>query len=372
MTGGGRVLALVTDAYGAGGGIAQYNRDFLGALAAFPGVKDINVLPLSGGPNSGPLPVSVRQAAPAVGRLAFVFHAVWASLTSPCDMIFCGHLHLAPLAAAIAAVRRVPLVTQLHGIEIWGPLSAARRWAIERSLVVLCVSRDTRRRVLEQTRIEPECALVLPNTVDPVYRPGDPLQARARFGLADARRILLTVGRLDPREAYKGHDRVIAALPELLAAEPRLLYVIAGDGDDRLRLERLARDAGVSASVRFLGFVPAADLPDLYRAADVFVMPSTGEGFGIVYLEAMACGTPAVGLDAGGAPDALRDGTLGHVATETTLARVIRDALDWRRDPADLAGAVLQTFGRDAFIGRLHALFRAFLSPPFAGPPLTQ
>lgn len=109
-------------------------------------------------------------------------------------------------------------------------------------------------------------------------------------------------------ERYKGHDRVLEVIPSLLERFPNLVYVIAGDGDDRLRLEKLAKDLGVHAAVRFTGRIDNNDLPDLYRMADVFVMPSTGEGFGIVFLEAMACGVPAVGSDSDGSIDALGEG----------------------------------------------------------------
>src|SRR5690606_18991980 len=119
--------------------------------------------------------------------------------------------------------------------------------------------------------------------------------------LKDGQAVIVSVGRLDRRERYKGQDRVIAALPELAAAGLDPLYLVAGSGDDQPRLEALAAAGGVAHRTRFLGKVPAADLPDLYRAADVFALPSTGEGFGIVFLEAMACGAPAVGLAAGGA-----------------------------------------------------------------------
>lgn len=363
------ILALVTEAYGAQGGIAQYNRDLLSALAASPEIGSIHVLALAGGaaPHDGPAKV-YRLTAPA-GRLGYVAAAARHALGHRYDMIFCGHLHLAPLAAALSLARRVPVVTQLHGIEIWGAVSPARRWALECCQTILCVSRDTRRRVLAAARIDPERVIVLPNTVDPVYRPGDRAAARARFGLGDLGRVLLTVGRLDAREAYKGHDRVIAALPALLAQEPGLSYVVAGDGDDRQRLEALARETGVSGSVRFLGYVPAPDLPELYRAADVFVMPSTGEGFGIVYLEAMASGTPAVGLAAGGAPDALGDGTLGHMATQATLAAVIRTALGASLTSTALSEAVARRFGREAFTAHVDALLRAFWRPALSNSP---
>ena len=121
------------------------------------------------------------------------------------------------------------------------------------------------------------------------------------LGLEDEFAIL-TVGRIDPKNnGYKGHDRIIRALPNLRRQDRAVVYLIAGEGDDRARLERLASELGVEDRVRFLGKVPFEDLPDAYRAADLFALPSTGEGFGIVYIEAMACGTPAIGLSMGGA-----------------------------------------------------------------------
>ena len=135
--------------------------------------------------------------------------------------------------------------------------------------------------------------------------------------------MLLTVGRMDAREGYKGHDRVIAALPQLLAAGHDIVYVVVGEGDDRARLQNLADERGVAERVRFVGVLGQDVLVDAYRMADLFVMPSSGEGFGIAFLEAMACGTPALGLAAGGAVDALADGEFGTMASEAEFAPVL-------------------------------------------------
>ena len=102
----------------------------------------------------------------------------------------------------------------------------------------------------------------------------------------------MTVSRLASSEQYKGHDRVIRTLPRLLSQHPETIYLIVGDGDDRPRLESLAVECGVAEKVQFAGLVPPEELPDYFRLADVFVMPSTGEGFGIVFLEAMAYRRP--------------------------------------------------------------------------------
>jgi len=155
---------------------------------------------------------------------------------------------------------------------------------------------------------------------------------------------------MDARERYKGQDRVIAVIPDLVAKGHDICYVVVGEGDDRSRLQALARNAGVSDRVRFLGAQELPSLIETYRAADLFVMPSTGEGFGVSFLEAMASGTTAIGLDVAGARDALADGELGTVVAETELSATIARLLSRPKpDPLRLADAVRARFGRKLF-----------------------
>jgi phosphatidylinositol alpha-1,6-mannosyltransferase len=152
--------------------------------------------------------------------------------------------------------------------------------------------------------------------------------------------VLLTVSRISNEERYKGHDRVLAVLPDLLRSFPDLVYVVAGDGNGRELLQRFAREQGLEHHVRFIGRVSDADLPDLYRAADVFVMPSTGEGFGIVFLEAMRSGLGVVGGNGDGSMDPLRDGAAGYAVScddRVELLEAIRSALANPRNNQDHA-----------------------------------
>ena len=127
--------------------------------------------------------------------------------------------------------------------------------------------------------------------------------------------MLLTVANLVER---KGHDMVLRAIAKLRHTIPRVIYVIAGEGAQEPILQRLAGELGLSDCVRFLGSVPAQDLPDLYAACDVFVMPARlrdsdndVEGFGLVYVEASACEKPVIGGRSGGVEDAIADGKTG-------------------------------------------------------------
>jgi phosphatidylinositol alpha-1,6-mannosyltransferase len=352
VSGSPRVLALLTDAWGGGGGIAQYNRDFVRALCAHGARVDAACYGVAR--DDGTLPAGTRIVHASRSRAGFVRAAARAP---DCDLVFCGHLHLAPVAAWCARRRRASMWLQLHGIDAWPRPGVLRRAACGGVRLATAVSRFTRARVLDWWDAAPERLRVLPNTVDEAFSPGARDAAlAARLGI-DGGPVLLTVGRLAAAERYKGHDRIIEALPALLADFPALTYVVAGEGDDRGRLEALAAARGLARHVRFVGAVAHAELPALYRLADGFAMPSTGEGFGIAFLEAMACGTPALGLDADGSRDPLADGELGVVCRAEGLVDGLRTLLEPSRERgAALAMRVRERFGRPAFeahVGRL-------------------
>jgi phosphatidylinositol alpha-1,6-mannosyltransferase len=354
-----RILALVTDAFGGHGGIAQYNHDFLSALTKCDRVGDVIVLPRLGGRSVGTLPTGVRQLRPVEGRLAYSLAALRAAITyRPIDLVFCGHLFMAPLAAVIARVFSVPLWVQIHGIEAWRELSALHRRSVESATIVTSVSRYTRRRLLQWVGIDPARVKVLPNTVHSQYHPGPKpgylLDRHAAYG----KKVLVTVSRLDSKERYKGHDRVIRTLPRLLSRHPDTIYLVVGDGDDRPRLESLASECGVVENVQFTGAVPPEELSDYLRLADVFVMPSTGEGFGIVFLQAMATGVRVIGGAHDGSRDALCDGALGTLVDPENceeLASAIQAALD---NPAR-TGDRTNRFKPDLFAEYLNALHQS-------------
>ena len=341
-------LALVTDAFGGHGGIAQYNRDFLGALAEGSAPSSITVLPRLA-PERTAAPAAIDQLPARRGRLAYAATALLTAFRRRIDIVFCGHLYMTPLAWLIARLKGAKLVLQMHGIEAWPHPSRLQRAATEAADLVLCVSRHTRACVVGWAAIAPERVVVVPNTVADGFTPGYGRELRAALGI-EAKRVLLTVGRMDSRERYKGHDRVIAAIPDLVTWGHDVVYVIIGQGDDRARLEDLAREIGIAERVRFLGAVAAGSLAETYCMADLFVMPSTGEGFGIVFLEAMASGTPALGLSVDGARDALADGELGTAVLESDLAPAIARLLAMPRpDPDALSRAVRARFGRRIF-----------------------
>lgn len=358
------VLALVTDGFGGFGGIAHYNRHLLLALAQCS--DRIVVVPRHGSVEISELPAGVRQLAPQATRFSYALSACRAALTEgPFDTVFCGHLYMAPLGAILARLLGVPLWLQLHGVEAWAPLMRTRRWAAERAALVTAVSRHTRRRFLRVTSVDPSRVRVLPNTVDEGFAPGPkPGYLLDRHGLR-GKKILLTVGRLAADERRKGHDNVIRALPAAIRACPDLVYLVAGQGEDRARLEALARQVGVEDKVLFVGMVAPRELADYYRLADVFVMPSAQEGFGIVFLEAAASGLKLIAGNADGSTDALADGALGLVIDPEdshALVCAIEEAVAGRGpDPAEV-----RRFGFDNFARQVCRLIELLRRPRLA------
>jgi len=246
--------------------------------------------------------------------------------------------------AWLPAPLRAPYLVALYGIEVWRRLSGSRSRALRQATVRLATSSYTvagaraANRDFGPVEVLPLCLEERP----PAGEIDGALLDRA------GRDYLLIVGRMAASERYKGHEQLLHAMtrlpgaasganlsPRLPAAgnvRPRLpaagnvqlrlpaagnvrpRLVIAGDGDDRLRLEALAASLGLSDRVLFTGFVSEATLAELYARAAVFVMPSRGEGFGLVYLEAMRAGRPCVAARASAAEEIVADGETGLLA----------------------------------------------------------
>jgi phosphatidyl-myo-inositol dimannoside synthase len=318
-----RVLFLTTDSYGGHGGIAYYNRCLTEAMAAMPELSQVVVLPRVQRFKAGPIPAKVRFLSRAAGRKRNYLNALAGLLGERFDLVICGHLHLLPLAAPFAFATRRRLVLQVHGIDAWEPPGLATRMWLPFVDEVWSVSAVTRDRMNQWAGLPLSRYTIIPNTIH-LEQYG--IQSRrdelvAQYNLA-GRTVIMTLARLAGFERYKGIDEVLEVMPELVAQDPTLIYLIVGDGDDQPRLEAKVRELGLADRVIFTGFVEEQRKADHLRLADAFVLPGRGEGFGIVYLEAMACGVPVVGSRLDGSREALRDGELGELADPGDLASV--------------------------------------------------
>lgn len=310
-----RILILATDAYGGHGGIALYTRDLAKALAT--AADEVVVVPRIVRHAVEELPPNVTFAAGAArGNVAYFRELRRVLRGGAFDLVICGHINLLP-AARIAA--RHPLL-MVYGIEAWRP---HRRAVINRLVpdarAVVSISDITLHRFRHWSHYGGP-SHVLPNAVDIARYGIRPKRADlvARYGL-EGKRVLMTVGRIIEAERYKGFDEVIGVLGDL---PPDVVYVIAGSGDDAPRLARKAAACGVGDRVVFTGFFPEEEKADLFALADVYVMPSRGEGFGFVLLEALASGVPVVASKHDGGREAVRDGALGLLVDPSNPAEV--------------------------------------------------
>ncbi len=355
-----RLFVLVSDAFGGRGGIAKFNRDLLRALSGHPASRGVTALPRLVPDPPGRLPPGLDYRRESAGGAARYLWAVTRELAlgGPYDGVVCGHIHLLPVAYLAARRWGVPLVLVVHGIEAWQPTG---RRPVDRLAGgvdhVVAVSATTLERYTAWSRLPADRGWVIPNCVDPTrYGPGPKRRdLLARYGL-EGSRVLLTLGRLPGTERYKGVDEVLGVFPELVREYPDLEYLVIGEGDDRPRLERKARELGLAGRIVFAGRVAEEEKADHYRLADAFVMPGRGEGFGIVYLEALASGVPVVASEADGSRDAVLGGELGEVVDPDDPADIVRGIRLALRRPTGEVPAGLDRFSRERFDERWRAL----------------
>jgi glycosyltransferase involved in cell wall biosynthesis len=278
-------------------------------------------------------------------------------------VVISAHINLLPAAVLARRLAGGRLYLVVHGIDAWEPTRDPIANACTSQVDdFISVSSVTRRRFLRWSHLRQDLGVVLPNCVDlSAFTPGPKSPALLkRYGL-DGRTVIMTLGRLASEERYKGFDELIEILPRLAQKIPNISYMIAGEGQDRARLEQKAQDFGVSDRVVFTGFVSEEEKADHYRLADVYVMPSSGEGFGIVFLEALACGIPVIGSKTDGSRDALLEGELGSLVNPANLDEIEAAILKVLQQSTETANGQdndhsVNHFSKTGFDSRVHHL----------------
>lgn len=334
-------------------GDGEFDREQPYTIHRVPGFAEID---LKG------IPAIAREAR-AVARLARLERATH---------IWLGHVNQSLLAMMLRPWVPQEIFLYAHGEEIvqdyGGRLYGLCKRRFLKSLRrAVAVSRHTGDALRELGGPGLEVA-VIPNAVDGRQfhpMPRDPALVE-RWGLA-GKRVILTVSRL---EARKGHDKVLEALPAILARVPDAHYLVCGDGEEAARLSAMVADMNLQQAVTFVSHVPQHELCAVYNLADLFVMPNrrmasgVTEGFGIVFLEAGACGVPVIGGNDGGVPDAIRDGETGFLVDGTDPEAIADRALRVLTD-TDLArrmGEAGKAFAGEHDYPSLVAKLEAFLS----------
>ncbi len=266
-------------------------------------------------------------------KLPFVFSAL-RQASKGGRIVLAAHPHLALPAAWMKSFSpHIKAIVMSHGVEVWKSLPPLRQRALLSADLVLAPSSYTEQKLADvqgvpQKKIR-KLAWPLGRDFLHMADAAGSLEVPREFPMG---RVILTVGRWAASERYKGADELIRAVAKLRSEFPDLFLVAVGGGDDLPRLKKIAADLGISKWVRFLETLSRAQIAACYAQAKVFALPSSGEGFGLVFLEAMAFSKPVVGASTGGTTDVVEDGVNGLLvpsgdveALERALATLLRD-----------------------------------------------
>ncbi len=325
-----KVLFLCLTTFSQAGGIEKFNRCFLKALKEAEGAVHITsfaMSPYDESPDTAYFPEAQYKGFKG-NKISFVTQAVLRAASA--DTVIIGHLNLAPVGNMIRRLYpgvRIVLIT--HGIEVWSPLEGQKMRMLQVADLILSVSNFTKDKIVTVQGIEPEKIHIFPNTIDPYFKVPERFEVNTairreyNFGADDP--VLFTLSRLSGREKYKGYDLVIKSLPALRKKFPDIRYIIAGkyDSEEKSRLDDLIAELELERHVFLTGYLAEKSLMEYYQAANLFIMPSRKEGFGIVFLEALICGLPVIAGNQDGSVDALRNGELGILVNPANLQEII-------------------------------------------------
>lgn len=299
-----------------------------------------------------------RPIGAAGNKLAFVWYGL--SESGRAKQVTVGHPNLGPaalIAKALGRIEQYDIV--VHGIEAWRPAGWLERVALRNSRHIISTTRYTAATCGQVNRLPAELFNVVPLCAEP-----EPAQPDLAFRLTSQWPVLF-VGRLSKADLYKGLDHLIAAVALLRGQGLAITLHVIGDGDDRQRLEQLARTCCEQAgAIVFHGSVTDGQLQSAYQQAKAFAMPSAKEGFGIVFVEAMRHGVPCIGGDHGGTPEVYtdaREGLLVRFGEVQDLAAKLRLLYSEPHTASRLGAAARQRFHQDYTFARFERAWREAL-----------
>ena len=252
----------------------------------------------------------------ALNRIRFILKTI--KVAKENDVVILSHINLALIGFLIKVLNpRCKLLLIAHGIEVWRPLSIIKNRFLGLCDTIICVSNFTRDQMISWHKTNPGKCIVLNNAIDSMMiLPQQFLKPNyliERYKLTTANKVIFSLTRLASTEQYKGHDQVIKVISHLKKEFPEIKYILSGKYDlkEEIRIKELITEYKVENEVILTGFISEEELSDHFLLADQFVLPSKKEGFGIVFIEALACGLPVICGNADGSIDAIRNGELG-------------------------------------------------------------
>ncbi|MGZ3777222.1 MAG: glycosyltransferase family 4 protein [Mucilaginibacter sp.] len=256
-------------------------------------------------------------------------------------IVILSHVNLSLLGMVIKVLNpKCEIWLIAHGIEVWRPLSFIRRMFVKRYCdKIICVSSFTKSQMIKLHHSDPDKCIVLNNAIDPFMNlPVEfekPEYLLNRYSLVPSNKVIFTLTRLASSEQYKGYEQVIKAVSRLKIKFPEIKYMLSGqyDATEEMRIRKLITLCGVEDQVILTGFLSEKELADYFLLADLFVLPSKKEGFGIVFIEALACGLPVICGNADGSIDAIRNGELGTAINVDDLDELEKSITTYLKKP---------------------------------------
>ncbi len=260
--------------------------------------------------------------------ITFILEASLKGIQS--NVVMLSHIHLAWVGIIIKTLSpKTKVYVQVHGIEVWRNLTYIKKLLLKKADFILPVSAYTQSVMVNKHHVSPKKCIILNNCVDPNFKrkfnPKTQQIVEEKTGINASHQTLLTLTRLSSFEKYKGYDQVIKAVSIIKKSNPNIRYIIAGKYDEAEfnRIQTLLIQYNILNEVKLTGFINDDDVSTYFGIADVFVMPSKKEGFGIVFIEAMACGLPVIGGNKDGSVDALRNGEIGTLINPDSIEELV-------------------------------------------------
>lgn len=365
-----KVLFTYLTCFKGHGGIEKFNKAFLKALIGSPVQIDLRIhSPYDKKPDESYTGKSIFKGYDG-NRLLYIIQTVRRAISA--DVLIVGHINLALVGVTAKLLKpKLKVILITHGIDVWYRLSKVKSALLAKADVVLSVSSFTKQKLITEHQVLPQKVKVFPNTLDPYFSFPEifnkPTFILQRYSISDQAPVILSLCRLSAKEGYKGYDTVIHALPQVVSRFAKLKYVIVGKYDQKeyQRVTSLAKQLGVEQNVILTNFVADDELTDHYLLADLFVMPSREEGFGIVYIEAMGCGVPVIAGNIDGSVDALDHGALGILVNPLDVEEVANAIISslsretCAEQKKDLQERVITKFGFNKFAERLHHILHS-------------
>ncbi|WP_337871789.1 glycosyltransferase family 4 protein [Ignavibacterium sp.] len=358
------IYFLLLSAFKYTGGLEKFNRAFMKALDEISLEQNFELLVKSSHdelPHERYIPKKKFEGFGG-SKIKFAMHCLVEA--HRIDIAFIGHINLAPVAVLLKLLNpKIKLILIGHGIEIWDKQILIKKILLKWAYKILAVSNFTKNQIVSKNKVDRDKIIIFPNTLDPYFvKPNvneKPNYLLKRYNIESNTKIILTVSRLTKYEGYKGFDKVIDALPKVIKKVPDIKYLLCGKYDDAegKRLIEKVKSLDLEKYFILTGFIKEEELTDHYLLADVFILPSKKEGFGIVFIEAAACGIPVIAGNLDGSVDALMNGELGKLINPDNVEEISEAIISQlNQEKFNKQKKVIENFGFSVFKEKLSEL----------------